>query len=105
MTLQQLRYLIAISEHGSINAAAQSLYISQSNLSTAITFVMIVFVMMMIAGLHWGWLVAFFGAIAAGLLSRNYEVCDKPDAPVCEGDLLSLRGKGKAAVLDAGSRE
>ena len=36
MTLQQLRYLIAISEHGSINAAAQSLYISQSNLSTAI---------------------------------------------------------------------
>ena len=36
MTLQQLRYLIAISEHGSINAAAQSLYVSQSNLSTAI---------------------------------------------------------------------
>ena len=36
MTLQQLRYLIAISEHGSINAAAQSLYISQSNLSTAV---------------------------------------------------------------------
>ncbi len=35
MTLQQLRYLIAISEHGSINAAAQALYISQSNLSTA----------------------------------------------------------------------
>ena len=44
-------------------------------------------------------------AIAAGLLSRNYEVCLKPDAPVCEGDILSLRGKGKAAVLDAGSRE
>ena len=36
MTLQQLRYLIAISEHGSINAAAQQLYISQSSLSTAI---------------------------------------------------------------------
>ena len=36
MTLQQLRYLIAISEHGSINAAAQALYVSQSNLSTAI---------------------------------------------------------------------
>ena len=35
MTLQQLRYLIAISEHASINAAAQSLYGSQSNLSTA----------------------------------------------------------------------
>lgn len=36
MTLQQLRYLIAISEHGSINAAAQSLYISQSNISTSV---------------------------------------------------------------------
>ena len=36
MTLQQLRYLIAISEYGSINAAAQRLYASQSNLSTAI---------------------------------------------------------------------
>ena len=35
MTLQQLRYLIAISEHGSINAAAHALYVSQSNLSTA----------------------------------------------------------------------
>lgn len=36
MTLQQLRYLIAISEQGSINAAAQNMYVSQSNLSTAI---------------------------------------------------------------------
>lgn len=36
MTLQQLRYLISVSEHGSIHAAAQSLYVSQSNLSTAI---------------------------------------------------------------------
>ena len=36
MTLQQLRYLIAVSEYGSINAAAQSMYASQSNLSTAI---------------------------------------------------------------------
>lgn len=44
-------------------------------------------------------------AIAAGLLSLNYAVCDKADAPVREGDILSLRGKGKAAVLDAGSRE
>ena len=44
-------------------------------------------------------------AIAAGLLSLNYAVCLKPDAPVREGDVLSLRGKGKAAVLDAGSRE
>ena len=29
MTLQQLRYLIAIAEYGSINAAAQNLYASQ----------------------------------------------------------------------------
>ncbi|MGI6045627.1 MAG: LysR family transcriptional regulator [Eggerthellaceae bacterium] len=36
MTLQQLRYLIAIAEHGSINAAAQSMYVSQSNLSSAV---------------------------------------------------------------------
>ena len=36
MTLQQLRYLIAVAEYGSINAAANSLYASQSNLSTAI---------------------------------------------------------------------
>lgn len=36
MTLQQLRYLIAICEHNSIHGAAQNLYVSQSNLSTAI---------------------------------------------------------------------
>lgn len=36
MTLQQLRYLIAVAEYGSINAAANSMFASQSNLSTAI---------------------------------------------------------------------
>lgn len=36
MTLQQLRYLIAIAEYGSINAAANNMYASQSNLSTAV---------------------------------------------------------------------
>lgn len=36
MTLQQLRYLIAVAESGSINAAAQSLYTAQSNISSAI---------------------------------------------------------------------
>jgi len=41
-------------------------------------------------------------AIAAGLVSLNYAICLKPDAPVREGDILSLRGRGKAAVLDAG---
>ena len=36
MTLQQLRFLIAVAENGSINAAAQSLYTAQSNISAAI---------------------------------------------------------------------
>lgn len=36
MTLTQLRYLIAIAEYGSINAAAHNLYASQSNLSNAV---------------------------------------------------------------------
>ena len=35
MTLQQLRYLIAIAEAGSISAAAYNIYASQSNLSIA----------------------------------------------------------------------
>ena len=36
MTLQQLRFLIAVAENGSINAAAQNLYTAQSNISSAI---------------------------------------------------------------------
>ena len=36
MTLQQLRYLIAVAERGSINAAAHALYASQSSISAAI---------------------------------------------------------------------
>jgi len=44
------------------------LYYKQPNLSTGITFVMILFVMMLIAGLHWGWLAAFAGALAAGFI-------------------------------------
>lgn len=36
MTLQQLRYLIAIAETGSMSAAAKRMYASQSNLSIAI---------------------------------------------------------------------
>lgn len=37
MTLQQLRYLIAVANYGSINAAAKSLYLSQPSLSEAIS--------------------------------------------------------------------
>ncbi|MCD7933825.1 MAG: YlmH/Sll1252 family protein [Oscillospiraceae bacterium] len=40
-------------------------------------------------------------AIAAGLVARNYLPCLKPDAPIQEGDVLSLRGKGKAVVRSA----
>ena len=36
MTLQQLRFLIAVAEAGSINASAQRLYTAQSNISSAI---------------------------------------------------------------------
>ncbi len=36
MTLQQLRYLIAIANSGSISAAAHELYVSQSSLSVAV---------------------------------------------------------------------
>ena len=35
MNLQQLRYVIAIAEGGSINSVAKSHYISQSSLSVA----------------------------------------------------------------------
>lgn len=36
MTLQQMRYLLAIAQHGSISAAAQALFVSQSTLSAAL---------------------------------------------------------------------
>ena len=36
MTLQQLRFLIAVAESGSINGAAHTLYTAQSNISSAI---------------------------------------------------------------------
>ncbi len=44
-------------------------------------------------------------AIAQGLVSLNYEEVLKPDAPVRAGDILSLRGRGKGEVLEAGGRE
>ena len=36
MTLQQMRYLLAIADCGSISAAAQAFYVSQSSLSEAL---------------------------------------------------------------------
>ena len=40
--------------------------------------------------------------IKSGLVSLNYSVCEKPDACVCEGDIISLRGKGKGEVAAIG---
>lgn len=44
-------------------------------------------------------------AVAEGLVSLNYSVCQKPDAPIRSGDVLSLRGKGKGLVCEAGGAE
>lgn len=40
--------------------------------------------------------------IAAGNVSLNYEPCLKTDAPVREGDVISLRGAGKGSVTGTG---
>lgn len=42
--------------------------------------------------------------IRLGLVSLNYAVCDKVDAPVKEGDVISLRGKGKGSITEVGGR-
>ena len=36
MTLQQLKYVIAIADSGSVNSAAKNLYVSQPSLSSAV---------------------------------------------------------------------
>lgn len=40
--------------------------------------------------------------VEAGTVSLNYEICDRCDAPVHEGDILSLRGKGKGRITGLG---
>ena len=40
--------------------------------------------------------------IAMGTLSLNYAECMKPDAPVKEGDVLTLRGAGKGRISGIG---
>ncbi|MGI5888800.1 MAG: RNA-binding protein [Oscillospiraceae bacterium] len=42
--------------------------------------------------------------IRAGLASLNYEICMKPDAEVREGAVISLKGKGKAVMKEAGGK-
>jgi len=44
-------------------------------------------------------------AIAAGLVSRNYEPCLKPDALCAAGDVLSLRGRGKCELTSLGAEQ
>ena len=40
--------------------------------------------------------------ITAGAVTLNYESCLRTDAPVKAGDIVSLRGKGKGAIVSAG---
>ncbi len=42
--------------------------------------------------------------IAAGAASLNYLPCLKNDAPVTEGDVISLKGHGKATVAEIGGK-
>lgn len=42
--------------------------------------------------------------IRLGAASLNYSPCEKADAPVREGDVISLRGKGKGVVTAIGGR-
>ena len=42
--------------------------------------------------------------IRMGLVSLNYNLCDKTDAPVQEGDVISLRGHGKGRLAALGGR-
>ena len=44
-------------------------------------------------------------AVAQGLVTRNYLPCLKPDTPVAEGDVLSLRGRGKCEVQSVGGAQ
>ena len=38
-------------------------------------------------------------SIRAGLVKVNHLVCDRTDLPLCEGALLSMRGKGRVRLL------
>ena len=43
-------------------------------------------------------------AIKEGLVTLNYSICEKCDAQVKEGDIISLKGKGKGKISEAGGR-
>lgn len=40
--------------------------------------------------------------IEAGQVTLNYAVCLKTDAPVAEGDVISVRGRGKGSIVSCG---
>lgn len=42
--------------------------------------------------------------IRLGAVTLNYSVCEKTDAPVAEGDILSVRGKGKGRITQVGGK-
>ena len=42
--------------------------------------------------------------IRAGAVSLNYVPCLRVDAPISEGDVLSIRGRGKGAVTAIGGQ-
>lgn len=42
--------------------------------------------------------------IRLGAVSLNYSVCEKTDSPVKEGDVISVRGKGKGCITEVGGR-
>ena len=42
--------------------------------------------------------------IRLGLVSLNYNVCVKTDAQINEGDVISIRGKGKGCVKEVGGK-
>ena len=42
--------------------------------------------------------------IRLGLVSLNYLPCERTDAPVKEGDVISLRGRGKGCLAEVGGR-
>lgn len=42
--------------------------------------------------------------IRMGAASLNYSVCEKTDAPVEEGDIISLKGHGKGRIRTVGGR-
>ena len=42
--------------------------------------------------------------IRLGLVSLNYSVCERVDAVIHQGDVISLRGKGKGTVTEVGGK-